>query len=611
MPNKRPGKNKISVARILKQSMARYADNFLPVFFITLLIFIISSIPYGAILAVRASGAYSWLRWFPAAYLLIIPLIIYLAAVQTYACYLAYNGDGIDLALVFREGLRKIFKFFVSSGLAGLLMLGGLILLILPGLYFMFAMMFVGMAVMVEKNGTRPIVFSLEIIKGNFGKMLQAVGLIFIPMVLFEAVLFLTIHSKSAVIIQLGLLLLYAPAQGAIMTFMAGMYTELRKARMSVLKSRDTAKKITGANYGVGCLVLIAVAAVAASVAGAAGYLYSKKGFPAQASKVISECSDYGASTGGDKFKKQQIWQDEYLDLVFDMALVGKGTGHEALVLTSNEHAYFISKGLKTESISAYFDKMCLPVLITDLDNDGYPEFIKNSTREKFIVIMSASGKKKFSVRNDADTTAFASWGDLNGDGKQELAINYEKYGRIDFFTADGAKYDSIKAKAIGRVYIVRYGKTNALLYKNDSGKLVLSETNGTAINTAELVEKDYTFYPTAWFGKGAGFILVPSEKNVKVLDYSGHIAINLGSDEWWADRKCAGLVFTGRYGKEYFALLEKSYTRSSLSIYTSAGGIVYREQLKGSYQAMMNYEDGFIIAGEGRIFKYSEKAVR
>jgi hypothetical protein len=99
-----------------------------------------------------------------------------LQAAVARAAATATLGDPVDVEGSYRWGFRNLGSVILISILAGLIILGGLILFIIPGIIFMVMLAVVIPALVVEnKKGTAAIGRSWELVKGHFWHVLGTV----------------------------------------------------------------------------------------------------------------------------------------------------------------------------------------------------------------------------------------------------------------------------------------------------------------------------------------------------------------------------------------------------------------------------------------------------
>jgi Membrane domain of glycerophosphoryl diester phosphodiesterase len=94
-------------------------------------------------------------------------------AAITRAAAAATVGDPVDVEASYRWGLRRLGGIFVVSVLAFLVILGGFILLVIPGVIFSVMLAVCIPAFVVEgKEGTEALSRSWQLVKGNFWHVL-------------------------------------------------------------------------------------------------------------------------------------------------------------------------------------------------------------------------------------------------------------------------------------------------------------------------------------------------------------------------------------------------------------------------------------------------------
>ena len=95
------------------------------------------------------------------------------SAASTHAISELYLGRSVDIRAAFRVGFKLFFKLVGTSFLMMLIVILGLLLLILPGLYLAFAYMLVYQVVVIEgRSGMRALNRSRELAKQNLLRIL-------------------------------------------------------------------------------------------------------------------------------------------------------------------------------------------------------------------------------------------------------------------------------------------------------------------------------------------------------------------------------------------------------------------------------------------------------
>ena len=99
------------------------------------------------------------------------------AYTRTIARYGAGQEVGVGMAL--RDGLGAFFSVFVALLLAGLAILGGFVLLIVPGIWLAVRLAFVGQAAAIDRQGARAAFrAAMEITKGSWWRVFGILALL-------------------------------------------------------------------------------------------------------------------------------------------------------------------------------------------------------------------------------------------------------------------------------------------------------------------------------------------------------------------------------------------------------------------------------------------------
>jgi hypothetical protein len=111
-------------------------------------------------------------------YLVISPLA---SAATTRAVAGRYLGESVSFRGAWSYALSLLLPLLGAMLLAGLLIVGGMILLIIPGLYLMLRFAFLSQAVVVERlGGSRALKRSGALMKGNYGTLIALYFLSFV-----------------------------------------------------------------------------------------------------------------------------------------------------------------------------------------------------------------------------------------------------------------------------------------------------------------------------------------------------------------------------------------------------------------------------------------------
>lgn len=220
--------NFISAGDFLKQTWQLYKERFSVLVVISLLPAVISLIIELLTLDEANSMSLSPI-------IIVITLIAIIVTMWSQAASLLAIRDGNAHTAVdyYKQGSSKLFILIISSILSGLAVLGGLILLIIPGIIFSVWFMFSAYFVVLEnKKAVESLKASKAIVKGLTGKVLwKVIILILVYGVAYIVFMFLGV-GVSAVAGDVGLAII-AAITSAILTpfgFVAGymLYTYLK-----------------------------------------------------------------------------------------------------------------------------------------------------------------------------------------------------------------------------------------------------------------------------------------------------------------------------------------------------------------------------------------------
>ncbi len=172
------------------------------------------------------------------------------AAASTYTIARQAAGAHVDVGEALRYGFRRAGGMWGWLVLSGLIVAGGLILCILPGLYFIVALSLVIPAVVFERGN--PISRSFKLVNANFGPALGRVALLALTVFVYQGVLSCVslsiqgaVVNASAgvrwgtnVIVELVVGALGLPLDLLVLTGVLVLYAELRNRELPVNTSQ-------------------------------------------------------------------------------------------------------------------------------------------------------------------------------------------------------------------------------------------------------------------------------------------------------------------------------------------------------------------------------------
>ena len=106
---------------------------------------------------------------------LVIPALVF-ALFQRFR-----GGKNPQIVDCFRWGLRQWPRVFLNEGLAGLFILGGLVFLVVPGIYFSICFVFVGIIVSIEADNRKHVLRrSRELVRDNWWLLFISFFVVFV-----------------------------------------------------------------------------------------------------------------------------------------------------------------------------------------------------------------------------------------------------------------------------------------------------------------------------------------------------------------------------------------------------------------------------------------------
>lgn len=181
--------NFISTSEFLKQSWQIYKDRFSVLVGIFVVPAILSLILQLLSLNENRSAGVS-------ALIIIITIAAIVISIWSQGASLLAIRDGSTLNVLdyYKQSKNKIWTLILSGILSGLIILGGMILLIVPGIIFSIWFMFTMFFVMYEnKNAVESLKASKALVKGDTGKVLwRMVVLIFVYIAIYIVIIILS-----------------------------------------------------------------------------------------------------------------------------------------------------------------------------------------------------------------------------------------------------------------------------------------------------------------------------------------------------------------------------------------------------------------------------------
>jgi hypothetical protein len=290
-------KNSISAFSVIGESASIYYRNFPFIVFLYLL----SSLPSALIIIfIRGQG-----KEFNAAVIAawIITWIILMASINAIMAAFSYlyNRKDINVLSAMEIGFKRLIRSVVTLFLYTFSIMGGLVLLVIPGLVFAIKYSLTMPAAILEDADVSPFKLSAKLTKGNFMPILISLAIIYIP-VFVPSILFyreiLTNYKFMFIVMIPGILL------GPVMQGIAVLwYEKLKESKKEEIKTEN----LKGMSTGAGCLVvLLMYILIVAAVAGISVAAYRVPAFQKIMLAFLGRDGKFG---NGVKFEPPEGWR--------------------------------------------------------------------------------------------------------------------------------------------------------------------------------------------------------------------------------------------------------------------------------------------------------------
>jgi len=174
----------LSFAEILDTSFRLVRDHFLLLAGICAVI----NVPTQVALSLFPPATLQRLAGILTVFLISLPLSLFVAAVLTFAVGELYLGRPVSIGQAYRQALGIFLGLVGTLLLADLAIMGGFLLLVLPGIYLILAFILVNPVVVFERKlGTKALGRSRELMSENY---LRAIGIFLVTGVLSWALSF-------------------------------------------------------------------------------------------------------------------------------------------------------------------------------------------------------------------------------------------------------------------------------------------------------------------------------------------------------------------------------------------------------------------------------------
>ncbi|MCL5269780.1 MAG: hypothetical protein M1457_04330 [bacterium] len=215
---------KLSLGGILDQAIKLLQNHFKALFGIVLVLYV----PYAVIQSLATGSGKAHPAFGVMTFVFGLILVLFVWPLTNAAMILAisefYLGRSITAGAALKRALKFVRPLIVLSILYGLAVLGGLICLVIPGIYLIFRLYFYTQVLVIEGKDARPFARSGVLMKGNFG---TAFILGFLIWIITMALSFVVgalpgaILSTVAGALVSGVMVLFGAAAGVVFYFSA------------------------------------------------------------------------------------------------------------------------------------------------------------------------------------------------------------------------------------------------------------------------------------------------------------------------------------------------------------------------------------------------------
>lgn len=254
------------------------------------------------------------------------------------------------------------------------------------------------------------------------------------------------------------------------------------------------------------------------------------------------------------------------------------------------------------------------PIVLVEPVNADAPLFLSHGSWSSPAVLYDSSGLEvwHYDGTSGVDDTAA---GDLEGDGKMEVAVGMNGAGGIHLLDAEGKE---IWSRPDGNVWHVEIlaganGAPGRILNSNARGQLVVRDNEGKVIRRKALDTYTSGFTLVRWGDEAAATHVVvagPDEIYVYTAEGTPVASFNAPGPTLYDDVKATTVLFSPEEAD--FAVLRNydRWNRSVLSINGPNGALVYREILDDSCDSLAAFPNGsketLLVGCRGKVWQYT-----
>jgi hypothetical protein len=255
-------------------------------------------------------------------------------------------------------------------------------------------------------------------------------------------------------------------------------------------------------------------------------------------------------------------------------------------------------------------------VVAADMDNDGQCEFLDRAGAWlPPVALLSHRGKPLWTYTSD-DGVDNAVAGDVNGDGRLEVAVGFNGGGGVHLVDRDGR---TLWKQPDGNVWHLEMLDVNGdgkpeIVHSNAAGQITVRDAQGQVLWRTEDKTSVSDFCTVAWPNVTPAALLFVDEGHLRVLDVRGATKASksllltaAGPSVWFTWQSAAWVTQKGQPARLAVLLDQEVYDRGLLLLFDDALNLLYQEVLGTSGAAL--YAGG-PLAGQGRVLVGAEDQV-
>lgn len=321
-------------------------------------------------------------------------------------------------------------------------------------------------------------------------------------------------------------------------------------------------------------------------------------------------------TTGSADFGRSVFYKQEDLGEITELRYGPIGAGPlQHLVIVGTGGAVFLAAD-RTVSRKLTFAAQVSPdplVLVEPVNADA-PLFLSHGSWSSPAILYDRFGREVWHYDGTTGVDDAAA-GDLNGDGKMEIAVGMNGAGGIHLLDAEGKE---IWSRTDGNVWHVEIlaganGAPGRILNSNAQGQLVVRDNEGKVIRRQALDTYTSNFTLVRWGDEGtATSVAVAGPYDVYVYTTEGGpvASFHAPGPILYDDIKATNVRFSSEATD--FAVLRnyERWNRSVLSINGARGVLVYREILDDACDSLTAFPDGgsetLLVGCRGSVWQYA-----